>query len=396
MNCTQTAITEVCSLLVKNGYTVKIPGFNAIDLYLGLPTLPFVFVETNADTAKLARLMENLRFPGMDIADAAMDTPNGSIYFHEDDEPNTYSFPLLSFAYDWKIKRFLDPKGVYPVLRKIRNKEKIILEEEAGFTETGRYRMLMDTAILLARYDFSTKVTKLAAVINEALENLPAQSAPKAEAQRIFLIGLLLSPHPERGLEFLKRTGFLSELWPEIASLDEVDHSKEYHPEGNVWNHTMETFQHRKAHSSGAFDLRLSLGLLVHDMGKPVSASFGSRPFDGHAELGAGAATRFLKRLGFDAAISDDIFYLVKNHMLPAALKRLPLTKTAEIMASPMFPTLMELYRCDESSSFKGLEGYYENSAAYKSYLKHLKNPYRSADGKKMRRKEIYAIFDKI
>jgi len=47
----------------------------------------------------------------------------------------------------------------------------------------------------------------------------------------------------------------------------------------------------------------------------------------------------------------------------------------------------MELYRCDESSSFKGLDGYYRSSAAYKTYLRHRRNPYRSGDGKKLKRK---------
>jgi poly(A) polymerase len=70
--------------------------------------------------------------------------------------------------------------------------------------------------------------------------------------------------------------------------------------------------------------------------------------------------------------------------MLPAALPRLPFAKTGEIMASPLFPALMELYRCDESSSFRGLDGFYESSAAYQSYLRYRRNPYRSADGKKI------------
>jgi poly(A) polymerase len=70
--------------------------------------------------------------------------------------------------------------------------------------------------------------------------------------------------------------------------------------------------------------------------------------------------------------------------MLPAALPRLPLARTGEIMASPLFPTLMELYRCDEASSFKGPDGYYESSAAYQDYLRYRRNPYRSADGKKL------------
>jgi poly(A) polymerase len=70
--------------------------------------------------------------------------------------------------------------------------------------------------------------------------------------------------------------------------------------------------------------------------------------------------------------------------MLPAAVSRLPLIRTGEVMSSLLFPTLLELYRCDESSSFKGLDGYYRSSAAYQSYLKHRRNPYRSADGKKL------------
>jgi poly(A) polymerase len=58
-----------------------------------------------------------------------------------------------------------------------------------------------------------------------------------------------------------------------------------------------------------------------------------------------------------------------------------------ETLESPLFPLLLELYRCDESSSFKGPEGFYESCAAYRTYLKHVKNPYRSADGKKLMRR---------
>jgi poly(A) polymerase len=252
----------------------------------------------------------------------------------------------------------------------------------------------MEASLLLARYGFKTDLPpeNFSPVTDEVTtEAFRRETPPGPETQRVFLSCLLVSPRPDLGLEFLKRSGFLRELWPLLASLDDVDHSKEFHPEGNVWNHTLETFRHRKPASSGAFDLRLSLGLLLHDIGKPASTSTGSHRFEGHAELGAGAAARFLRRLGYGASFVDDIFYLVKNHMLPAALKRLPLSKTEEIMASPLFPTLMELYRCDESSSWKGLDGFYENSAAYQTYLKNLKNPYRSNDGKKIRQSSIRA-----
>jgi poly(A) polymerase len=251
----------------------------------------------------------------------------------------------------------------------------------------------MDGALILARYGTIEAEERWSVV--EASERLPADMAaqirglapeqpPQAEAQRVLLTSLLVSARPDLGLEFLKATGFAAECWPELALLDNVEHSKEFHPEGNVWNHTLETFRYRKASSRGAFDLRLSLGLLLHDVGKPLSASSGNRRFDGHAELGARAARKFLERLEFEASIIEDIFYLVKNHMLPAALPRLPLVRTGEIMENPLFPTLMELYRCDESSSFKGMDGYYESSAAYQTYLRRRRNPYRSADGKKL------------
>jgi poly(A) polymerase len=48
----------------------------------------------------------------------------------------------------------------------------------------------------------------------------------------------------------------------------------------------------------------------------------------------------------------------------------MPLNRTAEVLESPLFPALLELYRCDESSSFKGLEGYHRSSAAYRAYLR--------------------------
>jgi len=373
------AIEEICSSLAAAGYTVKFSGYSALDIYFRLPALPFFWIETNADIAVLARYIDNLRFPGVGIADAAAETSGGTCYFRclESNERSEASFPLLSLTYDWRTRRFQDPLGVYHLLRDLRDHRfETGSNINAIQSQIGNSRIVMKAALLLARYGFYSET------FAAAKEQSPP---PGPEMQRMFLCCLLLSARPELGLELLKRSGFLKEFWPELASLNDVDHSKEFHPEGNVWNHTLETFRYRKPAASGAFDLRLSLALLLHDAGKPISASFANHRFEGHAELGAQAAARFLERLEFDPPLIQDIFYLVKNHMLPAALKRLPLTKTAEIMASPLFPTLMELYRCDESSSFKGLDGYYENSAAYQTYLKNVKNPYRSRDGKKIK-----------
>jgi poly(A) polymerase len=368
------------------GYPVYLHGLSAIDSYLGRNAATAVEVVCGADLADLARLFEGLRYPGASIADAAVDLGEKTWYFRCEDAERVrscrHSFAFLDFYRDCATRRFYDPNGIYPLLRSI-----LKGANDAHTTQWWKNanpaadpcRALFDSAVILARYFPET------AVELRGLDGTP----PGTEEQRLLLLRLLDAANPAPGFELLKHCGFIAAYWPELAILDNVDHSKEFHPEGNVWKHTMETLRYRKA-QGGGFDPRLSLGLLLHDIGKPLSESSGSRRFDGHAELGEHQAYRFLQRLGFEPSLIRDVCYLVRNHMLPAAVSRLPLIRTGEVMSSLLFPTLLELYRCDESSSFKGLDGYYRSSAAYQSYLKHRRNPYRSADGKKLTSANVY------
>jgi poly(A) polymerase len=182
----------------------------------------------------------------------------------------------------------------------------------------------------------------------------------------------MLSRSPEKGFRLLAREGFVGEAWPELEDMARVSHAKDYHPEGNVWEHTLETLRYRKR-----MDLVLSLSLLLHDVGKPGTEGSGEKRFDGHAELGARIAVRFLGRLGFGAQTIDEVSFLVRFHMMPPALKTLPPFRTEPVLASPLFPTLLELYRADLSSSYADEEGYYEACRFYRSFLKQRGNPYR-------------------
>jgi poly(A) polymerase len=394
--------------LLRERFQVRLCSFSALDNYLNLAPLPYIFLETNADIGRLAHLVEELHFPGTDLADGAADSEGKRFYFRCRDNldsyntpdygiPPAYSYKILSLIQNAGSGHFQDMFGIYPVIRYIKDtakdaarnnvQKRTALETAAACwwenirPGTNYFQALIDAALILARYEALDYPSRdFIEALSVGIEN---KTPPGKEAQQVLLIGLMASSRPDRGLELLKACGFLEKFWPEIARLDNVDHSKEFHPEGNAWKHTLMTFEHRKQNANGEYDLRLSLALLLHDIGKPLSEVSGNKRFDGHAELGAREACRFLERLEFDSALVDDVFYLVKNHMLPAALARLSFMKTGEVMQSPLFPSLMELYRCDESSSFKGLEGYYENSAAYQNYLRNMKNPFRSADGKK-------------
>ncbi|MDR0472961.1 MAG: HD domain-containing protein [Treponema sp.] len=365
-------------ILAANSFPVRLCSFSALDSFLNLPSLPYIMAETEAGIADLARVFENLRFPGADIADAAAEDADGQTWYFYCRDPEEInrnrpyvSYDMLSLTQEFQSRRFWDAKGIYEQIRKLRKKEQADFPWWEGLHSENMARSITDGAIILARYE------AVAVPPSEFTGGFIPVLNP--EAQRILLSSLMVSPRPDRGLEFLRAAGLLEKLWPELAALDNVDQAKEFHPEGNVWRHTLETLRHRK---EGSYDLRLSLSLLLHDIGKPLAESSGGRRFDGHAELGAAASRRFLERLGFEPPFVDDVYFLVRNHMLPAALGRLPLMKTGSLMASPLFPLLMELYRCDESSSFKGLDAYYESAAVYRTYLRNTRNPYRSVDGK--------------
>jgi len=410
-------------IIYAENFFAYLHGFSAVDFWLAeKQTNNFIYILTNADTAALAKLFENLRYPGVDLADAALDDDDKTYYFRCADSVNANktSFDLLDFYYNCKTKTFIDPHEIYPVLKEIRqnlindlNNQKnnenqispLLILNDCFNPDIDRTLSLMDAALILSKYFshdcVSEKDIKKIATLFKNSDTSQTQNrtqivrTPSAEEQRVFLCELITSPNPGLGFELLKNCGFLDMFWSELASLDQADHSKEFHPEGNGWEHTMETFRHRKTGTNKTFlqavysyDLRLSLGLLLHDSGKPLAPAAGNKRYDGHAELGEMQARRFLERLGFGSALITDVCFLVRNHMLPAALPRLPLFRTEQIMSSSLFPLLMELYRCDESSSFKGLDGYYESSAVYQQFLKNRRNPYRSVNGKKLNKKQ--------
>ena len=402
---------SVTATLLEGGFPVSLTSFSAVDRYCGLKPAPFHWAETQADLTDLTRLFGELRFPGLDLADAAIeceDTHNGrSVWYFRCLEqgipPAHPSFSVLAFAWNPARKAFFDSDDRYRLLRRLRDGKRTATEEgrEPVMETSGErdawfdapeikggptaWRAAADAAVIVSRYRGAAPENQEALVLDALVARmalLPAGPLLGPEEQRVALSMLMTSRRPELGLELLLRTGFIHAHWPELAAMNEVDHSKEFHPEGNAWAHTLETFRYRKI-----LDLNLSLGLLLHDTGKAQAESSGGRRFDGHAELGAWTARRFLNNLGYDSATIADVDFLVRNHMLPAALPRLPLTRTQTALESPLFPLLLELYRCDESSSFKGQNGFYDSCAAYRAYLRNVKNPYRSGDGKKLMRR---------
>lgn len=343
-------------------------GFTALDVYFGMedPQLPRMAV-TPADPAVIAREADALSFPGVPGLDAEASIDGVPVLFTCEDpaaEPYRPEIPVLNFRYNPGRRVFHDPSGVYYLLR-----DSLPCFDGACAPDCG-WSSLADLAVLSSRYSFR---------LPGRLEGDPDEPPLPAYLQRIYLMNILTGRNPASGLSFLMKTGFIARHWPELPALDRIDHGKEYHPEGNVWQHTLETFSYRKTR-----DLSLGLSLLLHDLGKSRSVENEGNRFDRHAQIGGGMAARFLKKLGFGEALIEDVRFLVSRHMMPAMIAKLPVFRTEDTLGHPLFPLLLEVYRCDISSTFRGPDGYYEACRVYRDFLKHRKNPYRTAAGKKI------------
>lgn len=340
-------------------------GYSSLDRYFRIKEKGSLYISTDSSVISLAKAFDGLQFPGFPLEDVSIDSEGRRVVFRcvdRFDLPPENPYTVLGLLYDPERDVFRDPLGIRADLRS---------ETLSPLPDSGpAWVSLCEAAKLVSRYHYTAKGL-------EFLWN-PRGEIPPVPYQKDLLTALLSARFPEKGLAFLHETGFLEHLWPELAAMTRIPHVKDYHPEGNVWEHTLETLRYRKI-----LDLILSLGLLLHDIGKPEAEAVGERRFDRHSEIGVGVAARFLRRLGFESALVEDVVFLIRYHMMPAALPRLPEFRTEKVMESPLFPLLLELYRADLSSSFSGEEGYYEACRVYRSFLKDRKNPYRETRTRK-------------
>lgn len=129
------------------------------------------------------------------------------------------------------------------------------------------------------------------------------------------------------GLEFLRATGWVK-YFPELADLIGCEQDPEWHPEGDVWEHTKRCLDFFAQHRTGERDEDLVVGLaiLCHDLGKPATTRFdpvkGRIRSLGHDEAGVELARTFLKRLTNEERLLKEVPPLVQTHMQPFALWR--------------------------------------------------------------------------
>jgi poly(A) polymerase len=175
-----------------------------------------------------------------------------------------------------------------------------------------------------------------------------------AERIRDELVRILTEGGARRGFEMLDASGMLADILPEVEAMKGVEQPPEYHPEGDVWVHTLLLLEQLR-HPSAT----LALGALLHDVGKPPTFRVAERiRFDGHVEEGVRIAHDILTRLRFSREQAEQVEALVANHMKFKDVQQMKDSTLKRFLRLPCFEEHLELHRLDVLSSNRRLENY--------------------------------------
>jgi poly(A) polymerase len=173
-------------------------------------------------------------------------------------------------------------------------------------------------------------------------------AAVSGERVRDELVAILTGPDPRRGMTLLYDSGLLRHVLPEIAAMKGVDQSPTHHPEGDVWEHTL-----RMLDCLPEGDPELALGVLLHDVGKPVSrrVEAGEVRFYGHVERGQELAGAILDRLRLPVRTQEAVQAMIGQHMRFIDTPRMKRSTLRRFVLQEHFPRILELHRLDALSA---------------------------------------------
>ena len=206
----------------------------------------------------------------------------------------------------------------------------------------------------------------------EAIEKLHALIVRvSSERVRDELIRILTEGGARTGFQLLDRSGLLQAILPEVAAMKGVEQPPQFHPEGDVWIHTLLMLEAMRTPTAS-----LALGVLLHDVGKPPTFRVEDRiRFDGHAETGAQMAVEILTRLRASGELTARVEALVANHLRFKDVERMRESTLKRFLRMEHFDEHLELHRLDCVASHRRLEHYQFVRAKLEEYSAEILKP---------------------
>lgn len=166
---------------------------------------------------------------------------------------------------------------------------------------------------------------------------------------------MLTGPAPARALLLLFETGLLRSILPEVVAMEGTPQPPLFHPEGDVFTHTLGMFELVETLTE-----TLALGILLHDVGKPPTLTVEDRiRFNGHAEVGARMAADICQRLRLPNTTSAQVVELVADHLRFMHVQEMRESTLKRFLRKEHFPEHLELHRLDCLGSHGDLSNYH-------------------------------------
>ncbi|MCP3965881.1 MAG: CCA tRNA nucleotidyltransferase [Lentisphaerae bacterium] len=223
-------------------------------------------------------------------------------------------------------------------------------EPEVRFNED--YLRILRAVRFAARLGFEIEASTAKAMRRMA----PKVAELAIERVREELTLMLVGYAPSRAMRMMTELGILDYILPEVAKMKGITQPPEYHPEGDVFEHTMLMLDHMALPSP-----ELAWSIILHDVGKPgtyFKEPDGRERFFKHEHLGADMSELILKRLKAPNVLIETVSNAVRNHMRFAAAMQMKTAKLKKMMADPYFSIELELHRIDCISSHGILDIY--------------------------------------
>jgi poly(A) polymerase len=213
-----------------------------------------------------------------------------------------------------------------------------------------RLRMIR-TVRLAARLGFAIHPDTFAA-IRQAAATITAMAWERIGDE---VVKILTEGGAKTAFTLLCESGLLRAILPEVEALKGVEQSPDYHPEGDVFTHTLLLLEKLDQPTE-----TLALGALLHDIAKPPCQGHSDRriTFYGHCEKGAEMAVAICQRLKRSRATWERVAYLVKNHLKPLNAPHMRVSTLKRFLREDGIEELLELVRMDALSSSGNLQPY--------------------------------------
>ncbi len=223
-----------------------------------------------------------------------------------------------------------------------------------------------------ARFGFTIEPRTFAAM----QEHAPDIHQVSCERIREELTRILTEGAARRGFELLDASGLLRQVLPEAVKMHGVQQPPQYHPEGDVWVHTMLLLEKLPPGCSAT----LAWAALLHDIGKPATYTPPSGPgdrirFNGHVEVGVRVAEEVLRRLRFSNDDTAQIVALVKNHMRFGDIMQMKQSTLKRFLRLPRFDEHLQLHWMDASSAHGDLTFYEFARQHYEAHAPEVVRP---------------------